>query len=511
MPALHEEKQPHLRQLVGCTERSSETVRWSRVRAWRLHIVAILVLTLTIACAPTLASGGPGGLGPRVQVPTTSGESLTSTQQVQPKAAPQAQASDVHVTATDLKFSLDRIQVPVGQPVTLTLDNHGMIQHNIQIEGQDARVSADPHQSASTTVTFDTPGELTFFCSIPGHKDAGMKGTIVVGDVQSAPLQGQSPTTRDDGTRRGDVAAQPAPAGLDRLPLPAVAPPVSRTEPATVKVDLETREVTALLADGIAYRYWTFNGTVPGPMVRVRQGDTVELHLANAPGTQATHSINLHAVSGPGGGAWVTQTAPGSDDGFTFKATRPGIYVYHCMTAPVGEHVANGMYGMIVVEPPEGLPAVDHEWYMMEGDFFLKGDRDLKGLREFSFDKLMAEQPDYVVFNGSVGSLTGERALRAKVGETVRIFFGVGGPASDSAFHVVGGIFDKLHPEGALEALTNVQTTLVPPGGSTMAELKFDAPGHYMIEDHHITRLEKGAMAEIEVDGPESDVFQGGR
>jgi nitrite reductase (NO-forming) len=296
------------------------------------------------------------------------------------------------------------------------------------------------------------------------------------------------------------------------LPQPQVAPPVQRSEPATVTVDLETREVTALLADGIAYRYWTFNGTVPGPMIRVRQGDTVDLHLHNAPGTQATHSINLHAVSGPGGGAWASQIAPNSDGGFRFKATRPGIYVYHCMTAPVGQHVANGMYGMIVVEPPEGLPAVDHEWYVMEGDIFLKGDRALQGLRTFSFEKLMDEKPDYVVFNGSVGSLTGVNALRARVGETVRIFFGVGGPASDSAMHVVGGIFDKLHPEGALETLTNVQTTLVPPGGSTMAELTFDAPGHYMIEDHHIVRLEKGAMADIEVEGAETpEIFQPNR
>ena len=505
-----EQEQPHLPQLVGCKQHSSETFGL-RGRAWRWHVVAVFGLTVTLACAPTLATGGPGGLGPRVQAPVP-GESVTSSQQVLPKAASQPQvATDIHVTATDLKFSLDRIQVPTGRPVTLTLDNNGMIQHNIQVEGQDVRVSADPHQSKSTTITFDTPGELTFFCSIPGHKDAGMKGTIVVGNVQPSPLQEQSSSARDESTRRGDGAVQPAPAGLDRLPLPEVAPPVNRTEPATVKVNLETREVTALLADGIAYRYWTFNGTVPGPMVRVRQGDTVELHLANSPEMPATHSINLHAVSGPGGGAWVTQIAPGSDGGFSFKATRPGIYVYHCMTAPVGEHVANGMYGMVVVEPPEGLPAVDHEWYIMEGDFFLKGDRELKGLREFSFDKLMAEQPDYVVFNGSVGALTGERALRAKVGETVRIFFGVGGPASDSAFHVVGGIFDKLHPEGALEALTDVQTTLVPPGGSTMAELKFDAPGHYMIEDHHITRLEKGAMAEIEVEGPDSDVFRAGK
>jgi nitrite reductase (NO-forming) len=179
------------------------------------------------------------------------------------------------------------------------------------------------------------------------------------------------------------------------------------------------------------------------------------------------------------------------------------------MTPMVGQHVANGMYGMIVVEPPEGLPKVDREFYIMQGDFYLKGQRGEQGLREFSLDKLYQEDPEYIVYNGSVGSLTGERALRAKVGETVRFFFGVGGPNKDSAFHVVGEGFDVLHPEGATEALTNVQTTLVPPGGATMAEMKLTVPGHYMVEDHHITRLEKGAMAQLEVEGDANpDVFE---
>jgi nitrite reductase (NO-forming) len=243
-------------------------------------------------------------------------------------------------------------------------------------------------------------------------------------------------------------------------------------------------------------------------MVRVRQGDTVELTLRNAEGTSLTHSINLHAVNGPGGGSVDTQVAPGDASTIRFQALHPGVYVYHCMTPMVGQHVANGMYGMIVVEPPEGLPKVDREFYIMQGDFYLKGQRGEHGLRDFSFDKLLDENPDYVVYNGSVGSLTGERALQAKVGETVRFFFGVGGPNKDSAFHVVGEGFDVLHPEGATEALTDVQTTLVPPGGATMAELKLDVPGHYMIEDHHITRLEKGAMADFNVEGDAApDVF----
>ena len=175
---------------------------------------------------------------------------------------------------------------------------------------------------------------------------------------------------------------------------------------------------------------------------------------------------------------------PGDSSTIRFQALHPGVYVYHCMTPMVGQHVANGMYGMIVVEPPDGLPKVDREYYIMQGDFYLQGDRGQKGLRAFSLDKLFQEDPEYIVYNGSVGAMTGERALHANVGDTVRFFFGVGGPNKDSAFHVVGGSFDVLHPEGAAEWLTDVQTTLVPPGGATMAEMKLSVPGHYMIEDH---------------------------
>jgi nitrite reductase (NO-forming) len=470
------------------------------VRTRTLRLVGLGLFAATCACAPLFVQEtvGPSGVGQPVTAPAK----LTS--------PPQADvASQIHVTAREFRFDPSSIQVAVGQPVTLVLDNAGTIQHNLQIEGRDDRLVASPGQTAKATVEFDTPGEYTYVCTIPGHKEAGMRGKLLVGDAQAttathhADLSAPAPasSTASAAAQLPDIQALPA--DVARLPLPQVAPPVNRNQPAVVRVDLETREATALLADGIAYRFWTFNGTVPGPMVRVRQGDTVELHLSNLAGTAATHSINLHAVSGPGGGAWATQVEPGSDGSIRFTATHPGVYVYHCMTPPVGQHVANGMYGMIVVEPPEGLAPVDHEWYVMQGDFYLQGDRDTPGLRAFSMDKLMAEQPDYVVYNGSVGALTGPRALRARVGETVRIFFGVGGPAMDSAFHIVGGIFDRLHPDGASEYETNVQTTLVPPGDAVMAELKFDAPGHYMIEDHHITRLQKGAMADIEVDGPD--------
>src|SRR5262249_9267174 len=272
----------------------------------------------------------------------------------------------------------------------------------------------------------------------------------------------------------------------------------------------ETKKVVARMADGVAYEYWTFNGTVPGPMLRVREGDTVEINLGNAADSGVTHSIDLHAVTGPGGGASVTQVMPGETGSFTFKALNPGVYVYHCATPMVAHHIGSGMYCAIVVEPKNGMAKVDHEYYLMEGDFYLQGERGDVGLRAFDLNKMLDERPDYVLFNGSVGANTGANAFEAKVGETVRIFFGVGGPNLSSSFHVIGEIFDKVYPEGALaNPVTSVQTTHVPSGGATVVEFKTEVPGKYTIVDHSLGRLEKGAAAQLVVSGEESpEIFQ---
>jgi nitrite reductase (NO-forming) len=306
-----------------------------------------------------------------------------------------------------------------------------------------------------------------------------------------------------------DAALGPVlPANLERLPAPAIAPPVNRKKPASVRVELEARPVTGLLAEGIGYHYWTYNGTVPGPMIRVRQGDTVELTLRNAIDSPVSHSIDSHGVLGPGGGK-VTQTPPGTTSVFQFKAMRPGVFIYHCATPMIPYHLSHGLYGLMVVEPPGGWPKVDKEFYVMQGDIYLKGDRTQSGVHEAGVDKMVNETPDFVVFNGSAGSLSKERALKAKVGETVRIFFGNAGPNAVSSFHVIGEIFDKVHPEGATEAFSNVQSTLVPAGGATMVEFKTEVPGTYILVDHSLGRLQKGAAGFLDVEGPPNPkVFQ---
>ncbi|MDI3339589.1 MAG: copper-containing nitrite reductase [Sphaerobacter sp.] len=297
-------------------------------------------------------------------------------------------------------------------------------------------------------------------------------------------------------------AVQPAPAELARLAQPEVAPPVGARGPQLVSFELEAKEVVAAIDEGVAYRFWTFNGTVPGPMLRVRQGDTVELTLKNALDATAPHNIDLHAVTGPGGGAAATTVSPGKQATIRFQAMHPGVYVYHCATPPAPMHIANGMYGLIVVEPEGGLPPVDREFYVMQGDFYLSGDRGQPGLHGFDMEQMLAEDPDYVVFNGAVGALTGDRALQAKTGETVRIFFGVGGPNLTSSFHVIGEVFDRVAPEAANAWVEHVQTTLVPAGGATIVELQTDVPGDYTLVDHSLGRVMKGAAATLHVEGP---------
>ncbi|MBI3459878.1 nitrite reductase, copper-containing [Candidatus Acetothermia bacterium] len=292
---------------------------------------------------------------------------------------------------------------------------------------------------------------------------------------------------------------------------PLVPAPITRSEPATVIVNLETVEKRGRLADGVEYDFWTFNGTVPGPFIRVRVGDTVEVHLKNSPHSTMPHSIDFHAVTGPGGGAKVTQTNPGQETAFRWKAVNPGLFVYHCATPLVPLHIANGMYGMILVEPENGFPKVDHEYYVMQGDFYTEGKRGEEGFQMYSVEKLLDERPEYIVFNGAVGSLTGANALKAKVGETLRIYFGVGGPNITSSFHIIGEIFDRVYPEAGIgePPLRNVQSTFVPTGGATIVEFKVDVPGTYTLVDHSLSRLLKGAAGAIEVTGPEApEIFQ---
>jgi nitrite reductase (NO-forming) len=280
-----------------------------------------------------------------------------------------------------------------------------------------------------------------------------------------------------------------------------------------VIVNLEVREVVNRLADGVEYTFWTFGGSVPGQFIRVRQHDVVEFHLNNHPSSKMPHNIDLHAVTGPGGGATSSFTAPGHSSQFSFTALNPGLYVYHCATAPVGMHIANGMYGLILVEPPGGLPPVDREYYVMQSEFYTKGHYGEEGHQPFDMEKAIDERPTYVVFNGSVGALAGDKAIPAQVGETVRLFVGNGGPNLVSSFHVIGEIFDGVYAEAGTEVQQkNVQTTLIPAGGAAIVDFRVDVPGTFILVDHSIFRaFNKGALGMLKVEGAEDKLVYSGK
>ena len=380
-----------------------------------------------------------------------------------------------------------------GQVVQITLLNGEGAEHDIVFPDQDARSPRITGRGTSTTIAFRATraGDFVYFCDVPGHRLAGMEGKFLV-----------TPRPPAQTLVEANISHEPG-----EMP-----PPIGNRPPQTVRVDLVTVELEGRLAEGTTFGYWTFNGKVPGPFVRVRVGDTVDVHLKNSADSAMIHSVDFHAATGPGGGAAATQADPGVEKSFKFKALVPGLYVYHCATPMVAHHIANGMYGLILVEPEGGLPPVDKEFYVMQGEIYTEAAFGQRGSQEFSVEKLLNERPEYFVFNGSVGALSKLHPLHAKVGETVRIFFGVGGPNYTSSFHVIGEIFDKVYNLGSLlsEPLRGVQTVLVPPGGAVITEFKLDVPGNYILVDHALSRAERGLVGMLHVEGqPNPEIFDG--
>lgn len=407
----------------------------------------------------------------------------------------------------------------VGDTIRLTVINGDPVLHDLMIDefGVTTGEMLQDEQTVVLEFVASMPGEFTYYCSVPGHREVGMFGTLrITGEVE---VGDRTELAASQGTGTDHAMPMPTiepadPNAVSVVRDPAdVPPPVGDRGPMTHRIDMNTVEVTGVLADGTTFNYFTFDGTVPGPMLRVRLGDTVEFHLHNDAASMFPHSIDLHAVTGPGGGAVYTQTLPGGETMFTFQAINPGLYVYHCATASIPHHISSGMYGLILVEPPGGLPPVDREFYVMQGDIYTQFDYGTQGHQPFSMEHMRNEDADYLVFNGAVGGLTSdEHALRANVGETVRIFFGVGGPNYTSSFHVIGEIFDRVYDQGSLtsDPLTNVQTTIVPTGGAVMVEFDVDVPGRYILVDHSLSRLERGLAGYLVVEGEEHpEIFSG--
>jgi nitrite reductase (NO-forming) len=372
-----------------------------------------------------------------------------------------------------------------GQVVQLTLINGEGAEHDIVFPDQNTKSPRVTGKGSSTTIAFraSKAGDFIYFCSVPGHQLAGMQGQFIV-TTRPAPQT----------LVEADISREPT-----DLP-----PPVGKREPQTVRVDLVSVEVEGRLAEGTTFGYWTFNGKVPGPFIRVRVADTIDIHLKNSADSAMIHSVDFHAAIGPGGGAAALQVDPGHEKSMTWKALVPGLYVYHCATPMVSEHIANGMYGLILVEPEEGLPPADHEFYVMQGEIYTDVPYGQHGSAEFSVEKLLNERTEYFVFNGSVGALSKLHPLQAKVGDTVRIFFGVGGPNFTSSFHVIGEIFDKVYALGGVlsQPIEGIQTVSVAPGGAVITEFKTKVPGNYTLVDHALARAERGLLGVLHVEGP---------
>jgi nitrite reductase (NO-forming) len=381
------------------------------------------------------------------------------------------------------------LMVHEGEIVQINLINGEGAEHDVVVDQYAARTNLVLGLGASSALSFtaDKVGEFVYFCSVAGHREAGMEGRIEV-----------SPGAR------AAVAAIAPEVARDPTDLP---PPIRARPPQVVRIDLQTVELKGQLDDKITYNYWTFNGKIPGPFVRVRVGDTVEVHLKNDESSLMYHSVDFHGATGPGGGAEFTQTGPGEEKVVTFKALVPGLFVYHCATPSVPHHITSGMYGLILVEPEAGLPHVDREFYVMQGELYTAKRFGMPGHQEMDYEKLISERPEYFLFNGSVGALTKSHPLRARPGETVRIFFGVGGPNFTSSFHVIGEIFDRVYEAASLGSvpLTGVQTVSVPPGGATVVDFKIERAGRYTLVDHALSRIERGLVGTLIVEGAQED------
>jgi nitrite reductase (NO-forming) len=385
------------------------------------------------------------------------------------------------------------LRVPANSVVQITLIDGDGSEHDISVPAFKVLSNHVIGKRASTVVVFraDTVGSYDYFCTLPGHRQAGMQGTLVVGNPPPAT---QTPSA-------ASIVMNPA----------DVPPPVGARPSKHLTFHLEAEEVKGDLAPQTTYTYWTFDGKVPGPMLRARVGDSITITLKNPNTSNMIHSIDLHAVTGPGGGASVMQVPPGEERSFTFKALVPGVFVYHCATPMVAEHIANGMFGLIVIEPAGGLPKVDHEYYVMQSEIYTTQPYGFIGHQQFDVQRLLDEQPTYFVLNGAVGALTQDYPLHAKVGESVRIFFGDAGPDFTSSLHMIGEIFKNVYAWGSFEnpPLHGIQTISVPPGGAAMVEVIPDVPGKYILLDHAISRMEKGLSGYLLVTGPaEPSIFR---
>lgn len=321
-------------------------------------------------------------------------------------------------------------------------------------------------------------------------------------------------TTRATDSPAFSAIAQEEPTDADRIAGdPADVPaPIDREQPATHDITMQAEEVEAEIEPGVTFTFQTFDGQVPGPMIRVRQGDTINLTFENLESSQLPHNVDFHAAYGTGGGSIATNADPGESNTMSFKAMYPGAYIYHCAVPDLDYHISSGMFGLILVEPEQGLPPVDREFYLGQHEIYTDRRRGVEGQHRFDIEAMVNEEPTYVLFNGEKYPFTPDNygPMEANVGETVRMYLVVGGPNVSSNFHAIGNVWSRAYRDGGLPedepleayADKNIQTMKVPPGSCMIGDMETPVPERIFLVDHALSRYaRKGLGAYLDVTG----------
>jgi nitrite reductase (NO-forming) len=380
------------------------------------------------------------------------------------------------------------IYVLWGTTVTITLVDGEEMEHSLTVGGYDVTTPYVSYINDSASLTFQATveGAFEYYCPIPGHAAAGMKGTMIVGNRSGTPIGPEVPRTT------GRIAADPT----------ALPPPIGRSTPATVNVSLHAVPETAEIEPGVSYTYWTYNGTVPGPFLRVRAGDTVAVTLTNDRNSSANRSVEFPAFLGPHGGVAIANATPGGQGTVTFTATVPGLYLYESGPPNAPEGVANGMFGLLLVQPTVGLPSVGEELYLMESALYLHWPAHTPGGQVFNGTALLDDEPAYEVFNGAYGAFTGSNALSVPVNTTFRLFVGNAGPTDFASLQLLGGTFNETYLNGDLSdpPANGLATVPIAPGGTAVIDCTITRAGTYTLEDSQLVHgTELGASVTIDV------------
>ncbi|MEO8272849.1 MAG: multicopper oxidase domain-containing protein [Chloroflexota bacterium] len=455
----------------------------SRLKA--LGIVLIFVLaSMTAACTPSGAGPAwtftPAAAGGS-PAPGSTGSPAPSTGE--PDGGDGVMGT-IELDAIDIAYEQPHVTVPKAGTYEVKLVNKGAIGHDVTF-ADGTQVVAAAGETKTVEVTVPAAG-ISFKCSVPGHADAGMIGDIMIeGATASA-----NPDDHGGPAPSSDVAADPnaAPYTLYPAEAPALLPGT------THDIDLVIEEKKMTVAPGFVQAVWTFGGTVPGPVIRVKVGDTVRIHLKNPATSQLSHSIDFHASQV----AWndeMLSIAPGEEKLYEFKAEYAGVWMYHCGTSPTLHHIANGMYGMVIVEPKAGLPPVDAEFAIVQSEWYLGPQGEPASLTKASTGN---PAPDYVVFNG-VANQYKDHPLQVQTGDRVRVFVLNAGPNIDSSFHVVGTIFSSVTKEGIHLVVGNdgnwaSQAMDLAPAQAGIVEFVMPEDGLYPMVTHAFNFVGRGAL-----------------